>query len=52
MLPYQGDKGSNLLKLMKRYVSKLLPEDTNLEITFRGNKLNSCFSMKDKMKFE
>ena len=52
MLPYQGDKGSNLLKLMKRYVSKLLPEDTKLEITFRGNKLNSCFSMEDKIKFE
>ena len=29
MLPYQGDKGSKLLKLMKRYVSKLLPEHTS-----------------------
>ena len=28
ILPYQGDKGSNLLKSMKRYVSKLLPEHT------------------------
>ena len=37
---------------MKRYVSKLLPEDAKLEITFRGNKLNSCFSIKDKTKFE
>ena len=37
---------------MKRYVCKLLPEDTKLEITFQGNKLNSCFSMKDKTKFE
>ena len=25
MLPYQGDKGSNLLKSMKQYVGKLLP---------------------------
>ena len=41
MLPYQG---SNLLKPMKRYVSKLLPEHTKLEITFPGKKLNSCFS--------
>ena len=48
MLPYQRDKGSNLLKSMKRYVSKLLPEHTKLEITFTGKKLNSCFSIKDK----
>ena len=29
-LPYQGDKGTKLLKTMKRYVSKLLPEHTKL----------------------
>ena len=52
MLPYQGDKGSNLLKSMKRYVSKLVPEHTKLEITFTGKKLNSCFSIKDKTSFE
>ena len=50
ILPYQGGKGSNLLKSMKRYVSKLLPEHTKLEIT--GKKLNSCFSIKDKTSFE
>ena len=37
---------------MKRYVSKLLPEHTKLEITFTGKKLNSCFSLKDKTSFE
>ena len=52
MLPYQEDKGSNLLKSMKRYVSKLLAEHTKLEITFTGKKLNSCFSIKDETKFE
>ena len=52
MLPYQGDKGSNLLKSMKRYVSKLLPEHTKLEITFKGKKLNSCFLIKYETKFE
>ena len=51
MLPYQGDKGSNLLKLMKRYVSKLLPEHTKLKNTFAGKKRNSCFWIKDKTKF-
>ena len=52
MLPYQGDKGSNLLKSMKRYVSKLVPEHTKLEITFTGKKVNTCFSIKDKTSFE
>ena len=52
ILPYQGDQGSNLLKLMKRYVCKLLIEHAKLEITFTAKKLNSCFSMKDKTKFE
>ena len=37
---------------MKRYVSKLLPVHTKLEITFTGKKLNSCFSLKDKTSFE
>ena len=30
MLPHQTDKGSNLLKSMKRYVSILLPDHTKL----------------------
>ena len=37
---------------MKRYVSKLLPEHTKLEITFTGKKLNSSISIKYKTKFE
>ena len=52
MLPYQGDKGSNFLKSMSRYVYKLLPEHTKLEITFTGKRLNSCFSIKNKTSFE
>ena len=52
MLPCQGDKGSNLLESMERYVSKLVTEHTKLEITFTVKKLNSCFSIKDKISFE
>ena len=37
---------------MKRYVSKLVPKRTKLEITFTGKKLHSCFSIKDKTSFE
>ena len=52
MKTIQVDKGSNLLESMKRYVSKLVPEHTKLEITFTVKKLNSCFSIKDKTSFE
>ena len=52
MLPYQRDKGSNLLKSMNRYVSILLPDHTKLEITFTGEILNWRFSIKDKTRFE
>ena len=52
MKTIQVDKGSNLLESMKRYVSKLVPEHTKLEITFTVKKLNSCFSIKDKISFE
>ena len=38
MLPYEGDKGSNLLRSIKKFVINLLPEHTKLEITFTGKK--------------
>ena len=37
---------------MKKNISKLLPDNAKLEITFTGKKLNSCFSIKDKTTFE
>ena len=43
ILPYQGDNGSNLVKSMKGYVSKLLPELTKLEFTFTGKNLIYIF---------
>ena len=51
MSPYQGDKGSTLLKPMKRHVNKLPPEHTKLKINFTDEKLNSCFSIKGKTSF-
>ena len=36
---FQFIKGSNLLKSIKRFLSKLLPEHTKLEITFTGKNL-------------
>ena len=52
ILPYQGDRGFNLLKSTERYVTKLLPEHTKLEINLTGKKLNSRFSLKDKICLE
>ena len=51
MSPYQGDKGSTLLKPIKLSVNKLPPEHTKLEISSRDEKLNSCFSKKGKTSF-
>ena len=49
MLPYQGDKGSNLLKWMKRYVYRSIRTQKLLS---QIKKLNSSFSIKVKTKFE
>ena len=38
MLPYQGDKTSNILKPVKGYVLKPLPKHTKLEVSFPGKK--------------
>ena len=43
LLSYQRDRGSNLLKSTKRYVSKLLPEHTKLETTFMVKDLIHVF---------
>ena len=37
---FTGNNGCNLLKSMKRCVSKLLPEHRNLEIILKGKKLH------------
>ena len=52
MLPYEGDKGSNLLRSIKKFVSNLLPEHTKLEITFTGKKKHLCLSIKYETSFE
>ena len=41
MLPYQGEQGSRLVKSLKRSITKLLPETTQLEFGFIGSKLSS-----------
>ena len=52
VLPYQGEKGINIVNSMKRYVNKTLPENVKAHTAFTGKWLSSCFKTKDRTKFE
>ena len=52
LLPYQGDKGCNIIKSMNKCVNKLLPNNTKIEVGFKSTKLSSYFNVKDKINFE
>ena len=52
VLPYQGEKGINILYSLKRYVNKILPENVKIQTAFTGKWLSSCFKTKDRTKFE
>ena len=52
LLPYQGDKGCDVIKSMNKCVNKLLPNNTKIEVAFKSTKLSSCFNVKDKIDFE
>ena len=52
MLPYQGKHGSRLVRSLKRSITKLIPETTQLEFGFTGSKLRTHFQIKDKKKIE
>ena len=42
-LPYQGEKGINIVNSMKRYVNKILPENVKVQAPFTGKRLSGCF---------
>ena len=52
ILPYQGDEVCNIIKSMNKCVSKLLPNNIKIEVTFKSTKLGSSFNFKDKIDFE
>ena len=52
LLPYQGQKGDFALKLMRKRLKTLLPNNFNTHVAFKGRKLNSCFKIKDTVTFE
>ena len=52
LLPYQGDESCNIIKSMNKCDNKLLPNNTEIEVTLKSTKLSSCFNVKDKIDFE
>ena len=47
-LPYQGEVGEIVTKKMKNYLNSNLP-NTETRVTFKGSRLSSNFSIKDKI---
>ena len=52
VLPSKGNKGAHLLRSMEKYVKKLLPKKSMLQITYTGKKLSSQFNINNKTNFE
>ena len=51
-IPYLGEKGTYLIKFMKRNLKKILPNNLKPQITYTGRKLGSLFQTKDQTIFE
>ena len=47
LLSYEGPKGDFVLKSMRKRLKALLPNNFNMQIGFKGKKLNSWFQIKD-----
>ena len=52
MMPYQGEKGEQVIKSVRKTIKRVLPSNIKVQVSFTGNKLSSCFSIKDKTNFE
>ena len=52
VLPYQGEKGVNIVNSMKRYVKKILPDNVKVQTALTGKRLSSCFKTKDRARVE
>lgn len=49
ILPYKGFKGENIIKNMKKVLHKFLPKTVIPRFIYKGKKLGSFFSVKDKV---
>ena len=52
MIQYKGGKGEQVIKSVRKTIKRLLPSNIKVQVSFTGNKLSSCFSIKDKITFE
>ena len=51
-LLYKGIQGEHTLKNIEREISKVLPQDKNMQLFYTGTKLGTKFNVKDKTKKE
>ena len=51
MIPYQGGKGEQVIKSVRKILKRLLPNNIKVLVSFIGNKLRSSFNIMDKTKF-
>ena len=52
VLSCKGNKGTHILRSMEKYVRKLLPKKSTLQIRYTGKKLSSQLNITDKTNFE
>ena len=52
MIPYQGGKGEQVIKSVRKTIKRLLPSNIKVKVSFTGNKFSSYFNIKGKTKFE
>ena len=52
MIPYQAGKGEQVIKSVRKTIKRLLPSNIKVQVSFTGNKLSSCFNIKDKTRYE
>ena len=52
VFPYKGIQGEHTLKNIKREINKVLSEDKNMQLVYKGTKLVTKFIVKDKTKKE
>ena len=48
MIPYQGGKGEQVIKSVRKILKRLLPSNIKVLVSFTGNKLRSSFNIMDK----
>ena len=51
-LPYAGSKGENLINKLKKDLKQKLPKNVKTRITYKADKLQTRFQVKDQIKFE